>query len=81
MGAVFFYCSRSNDEEYILNVGQTILDAMRLSDNKYIYYKTYEQTRLGTFATGDSHYNYQYRLLKKNNKMPTFETECFIDIL
>ena len=59
-GVIIFYCNNSNDECSILETGSMIIDALNYNENKFIYYKTDQQTRQGN--KGESGGNYMYKL-------------------
>lgn len=63
-GIIIFYCSNSFNKEYIILIGNTILNKINY-DKEFIYYKTDEQTYEGTHETGCNK-NHSYRL--KNPK-------------
>jgi len=58
-GVIIFYCSME-DTENIMNTGKKILEIFNY-DQEYIYFKTGDQTEVGTFATG-SRKNFTYKL-------------------
>lgn len=58
-GVIIFYCNDSTDEPFIMNIGQIIMS--KLCYKRDMYYKTDNQTHLGTAATGIRG-NYSYCL-------------------
>ena len=60
-GVIILYCSDSENEEYIINIGKIILNMFNYKNQKYIYYKTDGQTSQGTIATGEK-VNHKYKL-------------------
>ena len=58
---IILYCSDSENEEYIINIGKIILNMFNYKNQKYIYYKTDGQTSQGTIATGEK-VNHKYKL-------------------
>jgi hypothetical protein len=49
---ILFYCNNSGDENTIMNIGKNIVSHADIHPWYYTYYKSDEQTRLGTRATG-----------------------------
>ncbi len=49
--AVMFYCGPYDDEEKMMNYGDNLIQYIKY-DQKYMYYKSADQTRNGTRATG-----------------------------
>ena len=49
---IILYCNNSQDKETIMNTGKIILELFEYREKDTIYYKTDEQTREGTVATG-----------------------------
>ena len=60
-GIIIFYCNNSDNEQYIIQIGKNILDLFKYKEQKYIYFKTDEQTEMGTIATGNKT-NSKYKL-------------------
>jgi hypothetical protein len=62
-GVILFICNDSYDEDSIIKIGKNIINKMRYVpiDSKYIYYKTNEQTSIGSRITGEKK-NYLYRI-------------------
>jgi hypothetical protein len=60
-GIIIFYCNSSDNEQYIKQIGKNILDLFQYKEQKYIYFKTDEQTEMGTIATGNK-INSKYKL-------------------
>tara|TARA_Y100001958_G_C21213971_1_gene539458 strand:- start:1172 stop:1657 length:486 start_codon:yes stop_codon:yes gene_type:complete len=60
-GVIILYCSDSSNKEKIMNVGKNILKLLNYKKRKYIYYKTDNQSRNGTRATGTEK-NYEYKI-------------------
>ena len=58
---IIFYSDDSSNEELTMNIGRDICKSMAYSEQPFMYYKTDEQTSIGTRATG-SRRNYKYRL-------------------
>ena len=58
-GVIILYCNNSSDEEKIMAVGKVIRET--LDYNIPMYYKTDEQTKVGTKATGQTK-NHLYKL-------------------
>tara|TARA_B100001094_G_C17649643_1_gene539047 strand:- start:143 stop:610 length:468 start_codon:yes stop_codon:yes gene_type:complete len=56
---IILYCEPEKNEEHIKNIGKNILNLMKYSDK--IYYKTNNQTKLGTRATGQTG-NHKYSI-------------------
>ena len=56
---IILYCEPEQNEEHIKNIGKNILNLMKYSDK--IYYKTNNQTKLGTRATGQTG-NHKYSI-------------------
>lgn len=63
-GIIILYCSNSSNKKKIMNIGYTIIESFNYKKQKYIYYKTNEQTYEGTIATGKKK-NHTYRLENK----------------
>ena len=56
-GVIIFYCGPAHDKSFVMTAGENLVKAMEYvhTSRKYppfIYYKTDQQTRLGTRATG-----------------------------
>lgn len=58
-GVIIIYCKNSYDEGTIISIGTNIIEVTKY--NKTLYYKTDEQTRNGTRATGSTK-NYLYKI-------------------
>ena len=56
---IIFYCP--DDQEAIMDIGRHIVSNLVRYSNPYIYYKSNEQTRQGTVATGST-VNHLYKL-------------------
>ena len=60
-GMMIFYADDSSNKELIMKIGRDICRSMEYSEQPFVYYKTDDQTSIGTRATG-SRRNYKYRL-------------------
>jgi hypothetical protein len=67
MGVIMFLCTSSYREEYINEIGENIVELLNYSppEGKHVYYKTDEQTKVGSRSTGQNK-NYLYKLEMKN---------------
>lgn len=74
-GIIIMYCNNSNDEYYIKNIGENIINNFNYTYNPYIYYKTDKQTREGTRTTGKQK-NYTYCLCTERY----YSVGCLIDV-
>lgn len=70
---IILYCNNSQDKETIMNTGKIILELFEYREKDTIYYKTDEQTREGTVATG-SKKNHTYKIVN-----PYYKTPCLFD--
>jgi len=59
---IILYCSDSDNESKIMDIGRRIIYYMQYDEQPYIYYKTHSQTNAGTSATG-SKKNHLYRAI------------------
>lgn len=71
-GVIILYCSESSKSDLIMNIGKLILELFDYKEKQYIYYKTDEQTREGTRATGTLK-NYTYQLFN-----PLYKGKCLL---
>ena len=60
-GVIILYCNYSSNEEEIMNIGKKIVYYIQDYPSYAIYYKTDEQTLVGTKATGATK-NYTYMI-------------------
>jgi hypothetical protein len=70
-GVIIMYCNNSEDEEHIMDIGKRISLHLHDYPREYIYYKTDEQTHVGTAATGAIN-NSTYRLDLERSSGPLF---------
>jgi|TARA_B110000208_G_scaffold50632_1_gene66615 hypothetical protein len=70
---IILYCNNSCDEETIMNTGKNMLKLFKYEENETIYYKTDEQTKEGTGATGSTK-NHTYKIVN-----PYYKTVYLID--
>ncbi|CAH1119099.1 unnamed protein product [Phaedon cochleariae] len=60
-GVIIFYCGPANDEEAVMAYGKKLLEVVPYTGNRYMYYKSDEQTYEGTRATGQKK-NHLYKI-------------------
>ena len=72
-GCIILYCINSEDRDSIMEIGRRISVQLYDYPEPYIYYKTNEQTRVGTIATGATN-NSTYRLELEKPNVPLFRT-------
>ena len=70
---IILYCNNSHDKETIMNTGKNILKLFEYEEKDSIYYKTDEQTKDGTVATG-SKKNHTYKIIN-----PYYKTPCLFN--